>query len=119
MTCFFKLHPEGRDTFMTAYNSYQDALKQDLEKTNPNEFREKEKNLATVYHNLMVKRLREKSETYKGASAGKKVDFLSIMSDVIETQVPKFVKRMGYFRSLSLKWKLNKQAKEAKQLGIK
>ena len=119
MTCFFKLHPEGRDTFMTAYNSYQDALKQDLEKTNPNEFREKEKNLATVYHNLMVKRLREKSETYKGASAEKKVDFLSIMSDVIETQVPKFVKRMGYFRSLSLKWKLNKQAKEAKQLGIK
>ena len=48
----------------------------------------------------------------------KKVDFLDIMSDVLDDKLKTFVSRMGFFRSLVMNYKMKKQHEEQKELGI-
>ena len=48
----------------------------------------------------------------------KKVDFLDVMSDVLDDKLKTLVWRMGFFRSIGMNYKLKKQGRELKELGL-
>ena len=115
---YFKVYPEGEEEFMKAYNAYVDAHEKKLQDTDPDAFRAAEKALKSVYHDVMTARFQKKADTFAEAAGGKKVDFLSVMGDVLDEQLPKLVWRMGIFRSLIMNWKLNRQKKEYQRIGL-
>ena len=115
---FFKVYPEGKEEFMEAYLEFMKAKEDRLEETDEAKYLELRKNLKKVYHEVMIKRIREKESEESAVSEGEKTDFLDIMGDVLGKEVTTLVDRMGILRSISMKRKLKKQRKEQVELGI-
>ena len=115
---YFKVYPEGEEEFMKAYNVYVDAHEKKLQDKDPDAFREAEKALKSAYHDVITARFKKKADIFAEAADGKKVDFLGIMGDVLDEQLPKLVWRMGIFRSIMMNWKLNRQKKEYRSIGL-
>lgn len=116
---YFERHPEGSEGFLAAYNEFGNAIDSKLEERDPAAFREIKKKFSTEYHKVMDLRLRSLVKTFSDAGQkGEKVDFLSIMADVLEDQIPKLLSRLGFFESWKTKKKFNAQKAEAVALGI-
>ena len=143
---YFTTYPEGKEEFFAAYDGYLDAyrkaygefyrkekkfyLRSDEEKTEllkkkkqPNA-KEKEdldkakQLLKRRYHEVMHARINKRWKISQQAADKKKVDFLDVMSDVLDEKLKKLVWRMGFFRSIGMNFKLKKQNAELKELGL-
>ena len=127
---FFKAHPEGEQEFRAAFEDFRIAMnKHEEEKNKENNedaikraeavMEEKKAGLKNVYRHIMTERLREKYNSFDELDTKRSKDFLSIMSDVITDKQSLLISRMGFFKTISVKWTMDKQDKQAKDLGIK
>lgn len=115
---YFMAYPEGKEEFMKAYNAYVEAHEKNLPTTDPDAYAAILKTMKGAYHDVILTRLTEKEKNYSEAADGKKTDFLDVMAEVLEEQLPKLVGRMGIIRSIQMDWKLSRQRKEQKELGM-
>ena len=58
----------------------------------------------------------KKEKKYSEVAEGKKGDFLDVMAQVLDEQLPKLVGRMGIIQSIRMEWKLRQQRKEHQEL---
>ena len=103
---------------MEAYHAFMKARDEKLDEKDEAKFLELRNNLKKIYHEIMLERLRKKEGDEEEIAHRDKTDFLDIMADVLDKQVESVVGRMGFFRSISMKWKLNRQNKEQVELGL-
>ena len=146
MNKYFMNYPEGKDEFFAAYDAYLEAYRNAygeiyrkpakfylfsdeekaklLEKKKQPSAEEMEaldqaKNLLKRrYHEVMLNRLMKRQNILEEAKDKKTVDFLDVMSDVLDEKLKTLVWRMGFFRSLVMNYKLKKQYNEQKELGM-
>ena len=118
MEGFFMVYPAHREEFMEAYHAFMKARDEKLDEKDEAKFLELRNNLKKIYHEIMLERLRKKESDEEEIAHRDKTDFLDIMADVLDEQVESVVGRMGFFRSISMKWKLNRQKKEQVELGL-
>ena len=114
MDRFFGKHPAHKDEFMEKFKAVQDAVKNKLKDTDPTAYKALLNDMSDTYLKIMFEQIREKEKLFTDASEESDDDFLSVMGDVIEKESSSAVGRIGIFKSLSYKRKLNK-AKEAKE----
>jgi hypothetical protein len=146
MNKYFTNYPEGKEEFFTAYDAYLEAYEKAygeiyrkpekfyrfsdeeqaklLEKKKQPTAEEKDAldaardQLKRRYHEVVLDRLMKRESILMDAKDKKKVDFLDVMSDVLDDKLKTLVSRMGFFRSIGMNYKLKKQAKELKDLGL-
>ena len=146
MNRFFMNYPEGKDEFFAAYDAYLEAYRNAygeiyrkpekfylfseeeqaklLEKKKQPSAEEQQaldqaRNLLKQrYHDVVLSRIVKRQKTLMDAKNKKKVDFLDVMSDVLDDKLKTLVWRMGFFRSIGMNYKLKKQGRELKELGL-
>ena len=116
MSRFFKKYPEGREEFMLVYNDFVGAQNAGLRQSDPAQYKQKQDALFNAYLKVMAGRLREKEKIFGDAAKKQNADFLDIMTNVVDEEFSKMVKRMGYFDSLVFNWKYKKQEQRDNEL---
>ncbi len=116
MSRFFNKYPEGREEFMLVYNDFVGAQNAGLKQSDPAQYKQKQDALFNAYLKVMAGRLREKEKIFGDATTKQNADFLDIMTNVVDEEFSKMIKRMGYIDSIIFNWKYEKQKKRDDEL---